>query len=135
MEFEKGNIGLAKVRLCSSVDDTLKVTETETDDPEVGSTTLLKAHQTFTSDLHQHLTGGDPAGASTLAECMILLSYLTASGNQEPTSASQGNIAAAMNTVDVISREFQSQDQVGAKAHERVLQFAAHLLYLHASKG
>ncbi|KAL7921975.1 NRDE-2, necessary for RNA interference domain-containing protein [Trichoderma austrokoningii] len=133
IEFEQGNIDLAKTRLYSSVDDTLRVTGTGV--PEVGSTTLLKARQTFTSDFHQYLTGGDSAGASTLAECIILLSYLTASGNEEPTSASQGNIAAAMNTVDVISRDFQSQDQVGAKAHERVFQFAAHLLYLHASKG
>ncbi|KAM0482268.1 hypothetical protein ACHAPX_002784 [Trichoderma viride] len=133
MEFENGNVELAKVRLCSSVDDSLKVTGTGI--PEVSSTILLKAHQTFTSDFHQYLTGGDSVGASTLAECMILLSYLTASGNEEPTSASQGNIAAAMNTIDVISREFQSQDQVGAKAHERVFQFAAHILYLHASKG
>lgn len=133
MEFENGNIGLAKVRLCSSVDDTLK--GTEADDPEVGSTILLKAHQTFTSDFHQYLTGGDSVGASTLAECMILLSYLTAPGNEEPTSVSQGNIAAAMNTVDIIAREVQSQDQVGAIAHERVFQFATHLLYLHASKG
>jgi hypothetical protein len=124
---------LAKARLCSSVDDTLKVTGIDV--PEVSSTILLKAHQTFTSDFHQYLIGGDSFGASTLAECMILLSYLTASGNEEPTSASQGNIAAAMNTVDAISRDFRSQDQVGAKAHERVFQFAAHLLYLHASKG
>ncbi|UKZ88508.1 uncharacterized protein TrAFT101_004262 [Trichoderma asperellum] len=133
MEFEEGNIGLAKLRLCSSVDDTPKVIGTDV--PEVGSTALLKSHQTFTSDFHQYLTGEDSVGASTLAECMILLSYLTASGNEEPTSASQGNIAAAMNTVDAISREFQSHDQVGAKAHERIFQFAAQLLYLHASKG
>lgn len=133
MEFEEGNIGLAKVRLCSSVDDTLK--KTETDAPEVSSTTLLKAHQTFTSDFHQYLSTKDSAGAITLAECMVLLSYLTASGNEEPTSASQGNIAAAMDTVDMICREFQSQDQVNTKAHERIYQFATHLLYLHASKG
>lgn len=133
MEFEIGNVELAKVRLCSSMDDTLKVTGTDV--LEVSSTILLKAHQTFTSDFHQYLTYGDSVGASTLAECLILLSYLTALENEEPTSASQGNIAAAMNTVDVISREFQSQDKVGAKAHERVFQFATHLLYLHASKG
>jgi hypothetical protein len=133
MEFEQGNISLAKVRLCSSVDDNLKTAEIDV--PEVSNATLLKVHQIFTSDFHQYLTRGDSVGASTLAGCMILLSYLTASGNDEPTSASQGNISAAMNTVDGISREFQSQDQVGAKTHERVLQFAAHLLYLHASKG
>ncbi|UKZ77338.1 hypothetical protein TrVFT333_005058 [Trichoderma virens FT-333] len=133
MEFEAGHIDLAKVRLCGSVDENLKGKDTGTDIPEVGSTTLLKAHQTFTSDFHEYLHGGDVIGASVLAECMILLSYLTAPGNSEPTSVSQGNIAAAMNTVDMISQEFQSQDRL--MAHERVLQYAAHLLYLHASKG
>lgn len=133
MEFEQGNISLAKMRLCSTVGGTLKATGTGV--PEVSNTTLLKAHQTFTSDFHQYLLSGDSMGASTLAECMILLSYLTASENEEPTSASQGNISAAMNTVDTISGEFQSRDQVSAKTHERIFQFAAHLLYLHASKG
>lgn len=133
MELEAGNMGLAKVRLCASVDESLK--GIGMDIPEVGSTTLLKAHQTFTSDFHEYLLGGDFVGASALAECMVLLSYLTAPGNSEPTSVSQGNIAVAMNTVDVISQEFRSQDQVGSAAHERVLQHASHLLYLHASKG
>ena len=135
MEFEAGNIALAKVRLCASVDENLRGMGTGTDIPEVGSTTLLKAHQTFTSDFHEYLHGGDVVGASVLAECMILLSYLTTSGSTEPTSVSQGNIAAAMNTVDMISQDFQSQDQVGSAAHERVLQYASQLLYLHASKG
>ncbi|KAM0264768.1 hypothetical protein ACHAQJ_000593 [Trichoderma viride] len=131
MDFEGGNIDLAKARLCSSVD----LQATGTDVPEVGSATLLKAHQVFESQFHEYLLGGDFVGASTLAECIILLSYLTTLGNSEPTSASQGNIAAAMNTVDTVAQDFQSQDQVGATAHERVLQFAAQLLYLHASKG
>ncbi|KAL6885075.1 NRDE-2, necessary for RNA interference domain-containing protein, partial [Trichoderma longibrachiatum] len=133
MDLEAGNIGLAKARLCASVDESLKGVVAEV--PEISNTTLLKAHQTFTSGFHEYLLGGDFAGASTLAECMVLLAYLTASGNPEPTSVLQGNIAAAMNTLDTISQEFRSQDQGGSAAHERVLQYAAHLLYLHASKG
>lgn len=133
MEFEAGNIDLAKVRLCASVDESLKGTGSNI--PEVGSTTLLKAHPTFTSDFHEYLLGRDLVGASVLAECMILLSYLTVSGNLEPASVSQGNIAAAMSTVDMISQEFRSQEQASSAAHERVLQYASRLLYLHASKG
>ncbi|PTB66362.1 DUF1740-domain-containing protein [Trichoderma citrinoviride] len=133
MDLEAGNLGLAKARLCASVDEKLK--GVGTDAPEISNTTLLKAHQTFTSSFHEYLFGGDSAGASTLAECMVLLAYLTASGNTEPTSVLQGNIAAAMNTVDGISQEFRSRDQGDSAAHERVLQYAAHLLYLHASKG
>ncbi|TFA99496.1 Protein NRDE2-like [Trichoderma ghanense] len=133
MDLEAGNIGLAKARLCASVDEQLK--GMGTDIPEISNTTLLKAHQAFTSGFHEYLFDGDYAGASTLAECMVLLAYLTASGNTEPTSVLQGNIAAAMNTVDVVSQEFRSQDLGGSAAHERVLQYAAHLLYLHASKG
>ncbi|OTA06519.1 hypothetical protein A9Z42_0072590 [Trichoderma parareesei] len=133
MDLEAGNVGLAKARLCASVDETLKGVVTEV--PEISNTTLLKAQQAFTSGFHEYLLGGDFAGASTLAECLALLAYLTASGSTEPTSVLQGNIAAAMNTVDAISQEFRSQDQGGSAAHERVLQYAAHLLYLHASKG
>jgi hypothetical protein len=133
MDLEAGNVGLAKVRLCASVDETLRGVVTEV--PEISNTTLLKAQQTFTSSFHESLISGDAAGASTLAECMALLAYLTAPGSTEPTSVLQGNIAAAMNTVDAICQEFRSQDQGGSAAHERVLQHAAHLLYLHASKG
>ncbi|KAK4060748.1 uncharacterized protein Triagg1_10651 [Trichoderma aggressivum f. europaeum] len=133
MEFEAGNIDLAKVRLCASVDENLK--GAGPDIPEIGSATLLKAQQTLTSDFHEYLLDRDLVGASVLAECMILLSYLTAPGSLEPTSISQGNIAAAMGTVDMISQEFRSQDQVDSVAHERVLQYASRLLYLHASKG
>ncbi|KAL7798271.1 NRDE-2, necessary for RNA interference domain-containing protein [Trichoderma ceciliae] len=135
MEFEQGSIGPAKMRLCASVDENLKRTKTVAVALELSNTTVLKAHQIFSSDFHEYLFGGDLVGASILAECMVLLSYLTASENSEPTSVSQGNIAAAMNAVETISQEFRSQDQANAAAYERFLQFAAQLLYLHASKG
>ncbi|KAM0562109.1 hypothetical protein ACHAPJ_002553 [Fusarium lateritium] len=132
IELEKGDKKLAVQRLCSSVDEGLR---TAAGTAEVSSMNILKAHQIFSSTMNDFISGGNLDNAETLAECLVLLSYLTAEGSTEPMSTSQGNISAAMETVHKVSLEFKSRGYQASRAHERILQFASRLLYLHATRG
>ncbi|KAK7414897.1 hypothetical protein QQX98_006318 [Neonectria punicea] len=132
MELELGHKSLAVRRLCSSVDE---VTRSGPDDVVVSQSVLLKTQQTFSSDLSHSLFMGNLDDAAIHAECLILLTYLTADGCTEPTSALQGNISAAMTVIYSQSAEFKSRGYELSKTHERILQFAARILYLNASRG
>ncbi|KAF9765672.1 hypothetical protein IL306_002029, partial [Fusarium sp. DS 682] len=132
MELQGGDKQLAVRRLCSSVDDVLR---NSAGTPQVSPAHILKAHQTFSSLMSDFISGGNLEGASTLTECLVLLSYLTAEGSTEPMSASQGSISAAIEIVHRVSLEFKSRSYQASHAHERILQFASRLLYLHATRG
>ncbi|KAJ3528047.1 hypothetical protein NM208_g10398 [Fusarium decemcellulare] len=132
MELELGNKKLSIRRLCSSVDEVLRAA---TETTEVSPTHILKAHQAFSSNMNDLLSAGDPDNAVILIESLTLLSYLTADGSKEPMSASQGNISAAIEVIHRQSLEFKARGHQGSQAHERALQFAARLLYLHATRG
>lgn len=124
MELEAGNKPLAIKRLCSSVDDLLR--KSPDDQSEVSGSYILKARQVFSSHT------GD---RQTRAECLALLAYLTTDGCTEPSSAAQGNISAAMDSIDNSSYELKFHGEEGAAAHEGLLQFAARLLYFNATRG
>lgn len=132
MELEGGNKDLAVQILCSAVDEVLRKTAGTLD---VSPTHILKAHQIFTSTMNDLISGGNIDQAGVLAECLILLSYLTTEGSTEPMSASQGSISAAMDTVNKVSLELKSRNYHTSQAHERTLQFASMLLYMHATRG
>ncbi|KAF5627360.1 uncharacterized protein FTJAE_9237 [Fusarium tjaetaba] len=132
MEFQRGDKQLAVRRLCSSVDDALRKSAGT---PEVSSTHILKTHRAFSSLTSDFIPGANLENASTITECLVLLSYLTSESCAEPMSASQGSISAAIETVHRTSLEFKSRGYQASRAHERLLQFASQLLYLHASRG
>lgn len=132
MELELGNKKAATQRLCASVDDSLRSLEQAAD---VSRTHILKAHQVFSSKMYDLFSAGEPDLAEPLIECLALLSYLTAEGCSEPTSESQGNISAAIEVIHKQSLEFKRRGYQASPAHERALQFAARLLYLHATRG
>ncbi|KAG5798933.1 hypothetical protein H9Q69_002067 [Fusarium xylarioides] len=123
---------LAVRRLCSPVDDTLR---RSAGTPEVSSTHILKAHRTFSSLTSDFISSANLEDASTTTECSVLLSYLTSESCTEPMSASQGSISAAIEIVHRTSLEFKTRGYQASRAHERLLQFASRLLYLHASQG
>lgn len=119
-------------RLCSSVDEVL---QSASGTPDITPTHVLKAHQIFSSTMGDFVSGGNLDHAVTPTECLVLLSYLTADGSAEPMSASQGSISAAMETVHRMSQELKRRGYERSRAHERILQFASKLLYLHATRG
>lgn len=131
LELEAGSRALAVKRLCSSVDDDLR--KAPDDGAEVPASSVLKAKQIFANVGMQ--TGSENDSSHIAEECVTLLAYLTESGGTEPTSTAQGNISAAMTCVDATSRDLKLRGYGESVAHEGLLQFAARLLYLHASKG
>ncbi|TWU75784.1 hypothetical protein ED733_003565 [Metarhizium rileyi] len=132
-ELTAGNKKLAIAQLCSSVNKS--VCQTRLDIDGVSPTVILKTRQEIASNLQQSLYEGRADEAAVFAEGQILLSYLTDGGNVEPTSEAQGNISAAMKTVQAISSEFKSRGTAVRHSHERILQFGARILYLNASQG
>ncbi|KAH7023750.1 NRDE-2, necessary for RNA interference-domain-containing protein [Ilyonectria destructans] len=132
MELELGHKNLAIRRLCSSVDEVLR---SKPEDAEVSQTMVLKAQQTFSSNLVHSLFTGNLDDTSIHVECLTLLAYLTADGCTEPTSAAQGNISAAMEAIHAQSAEFKSRGYESSKVHEKALQIAARILYLNATRG
>lgn len=132
VELQLGHKQAAIWRLCSSIDDTLR---TQTSSVEISSTHVLKAQQVFSSNIHQSLLTEDLDDAILYSECSALLSYLTADGATEPKSDTQGNISSAMAVIQAASLEFKLRKHERSNAHERLLQFAARLLYIHATRG
>ncbi|POR35666.1 Protein NRDE2-like protein [Tolypocladium paradoxum] len=133
MELEKGDKHMATKRLCASVEESLR--KPQIGDEQLSPSLVLIARQAFSSRAQQCLYEGKLDDASNCIECLTLLSYLTGTGSKEPTSASQGNISAAMGVIESMSNEFQSRGYGSEAAHERILQFACRLLYWNATKG
>lgn len=127
MDLELGNKDMAVRRLCSSVNGALGT--------DISQTHLLKAQQSFSSSIMDSLSAGNVDNAATSVECLALLSYLTAEGCTEPTSAAQGNVSSAMDVFQRYSGELKARGYEKSRAHERSLQFAARILYLNATRG
>lgn len=115
------------------MDKSLRQTELDVD--SVSSTAILRTRQAITSDINECLYEGRVEDAAIYAEGLVLLSYLTDGGNLEPTSEAQGNVSAAMNTLTSMTTELKSRGYAGTRHHERILQFGAQILYLHATRG
>jgi hypothetical protein len=132
MLLVKGNLSEAKRRLCASADESSGNNAVET---HVSSTGVLKAQTTFSASLSEYLAVGDLSAAATTVECLTMLNYLAGDSATEPMSGSQGNISAAMATLESASQGFSSRGYSQSVNYERVVQFAGHLLYIHARKG
>lgn len=113
---------------------------------------LLKTRQTLTSHCEYSTSRGDDAVAALYAKALLLLQYLATTTttttaqqqqqqpsqtghNKEPRGEGQGDIEAAMAVVAKCSDEFRARGLAGNAGHERLLQFAAQLLYVHICHG
>ncbi|PMB69684.1 Protein NRDE2 [Beauveria bassiana] len=121
--FENEDLAASKRALCAA------------SSAEVSFADVLKARSTFSDGMSEALFTGDVESAETAAECLVLHSYLANGEATEPMSLSQGNIAAAMQTLDHASQELAARGQGTSPSGERLIQFGAHLLYMHATRG
>ncbi|OIW33959.1 DUF1740-domain-containing protein [Coniochaeta ligniaria NRRL 30616] len=100
---------------------------------------ILKARSELSSQRDSFLSAGSPGNASHFAVSLALLSYLSTSAGdasgKEPQSADQGNITVAMAVCNAFSAELISRGLAQSPVHERFLQFAARLVYYHATHG
>lgn len=96
---------------------------------------LLKAKSLFSSTRDYSLSSQQLETATQYAESLMLLEYLAAEAGSEPASEAQGNITAALSSIQDFSRELESRNLSNSPHHERFLQIAARLLYYHARHG
>ncbi|TQV99872.1 hypothetical protein V2A60_005301 [Cordyceps javanica] len=125
MALANGNLSSSKRALCAASGS----------EAEVSFADVLKAGSAFSGSMSESLSLGDVDSAETAAECLVLHSYLTNSEASEPMSLSQGNISAAMDMLDSTSKELTVRGYGKTHYCERLVQFGAHLLYLHATRG
>lgn len=96
---------------------------------------LLKTRQILSSHRDFLLSSGDLSQASVFAQTLFLFEYLSTETSSEPMSSQQGSISAAMSSIDAFTSDVVSRGHGSPTGLERLLQLAAHLLYLHASRG
>jgi hypothetical protein len=132
MEFDRGRLDTSLTRLCAAVDESLRRAQHGL---VVNSTQIYEAYQAFSTKMDDALDRGDVDGAGVFAQALTLLTYLRRDSGSEPKSALQGDISTAMSAVQAATQKFRAHGVGSSVAHERVLQFGAKLLYLHACKG
>ncbi|KAK4455988.1 NRDE-2, necessary for RNA interference-domain-containing protein [Podospora aff. communis PSN243] len=115
-------------RLCLSVDRNLGTS------PPTPSA-LLKARAHFSSTRDYALSSKDLETAVQHAESLALLDYLTVEASAEATSETQGNITAALATIEHFSADLAYRGLATSPHHERLLQTISHLLYHHSTHG
>lgn len=101
----------------------------------VAPSQLLKTRQMLSSHRDFLLSSGDLSQASVFAQTLSLFEYLSTETSTEPMSLQQGSISAAMSSINAFISDVVSRGQGSSSDLERLLQFAAHLLYVHASRG
>ncbi|KAK8108406.1 hypothetical protein PG984_014207 [Apiospora sp. TS-2023a] len=148
MALEQGDLVMSLARLCLVGRDGQNQSPSMASEPASSPALILKTRQTLTSNCEYSTSRGDDAAASLYAKALVLLQYLTTSAtttqqqqthsggnNKEPRGEGQGDIEAAMAVVAKCSGEFRSRGLAGQAGHERLLQFAAQLLYVHICHG
>lgn len=138
LELETGNKQKALAFCVSSTEDrsdqSIVGRSLDTDDT-ISPGQLLKTRQKLSSHRDFLLSSGDLSQASVFAETLSLFEYLSTGTSTEPMSSHQGSVSAAMSSIKAFASDGSSRGHGSSADLERLLQFAAHLLYLHASRG
>lgn len=127
-ELEDLRSAQAVVELCRASDEVGA-------DEDASPAQILKIRQFLSGNRDHLLSSRNPDIAVSYAEGIALLEYITRRSGKEPQSATQGDIWSAIASVDSFSESLVSRGQGESAAHEKLLQFAAQLLYHHASHG
>ncbi|KAL1873966.1 hypothetical protein VTK73DRAFT_667 [Phialemonium thermophilum] len=127
-ELQRGRQELAVARLCASVDGH------KLDSP-VSPTLLLKTKLHLSGQRDNCLSLGAYEDASVFAVSVALLEYLTSGDAENSSSRAQGDILSALRRVEEFSDELSSRNMGASVERERFLQFAAKLLFYHATNG
>ncbi|KAJ4391348.1 hypothetical protein N0V93_004965 [Gnomoniopsis smithogilvyi] len=106
-------------------------------DPELSATSsqFLKARQTLSASCDFLLSTGDLHQATLFAETLALLEYVSQVAGTTELISRQGDIQASMDVIHKFTVEAVSRGHGSSMPLEKLLQMAAHLLYLHATRG
>ncbi|XDG01124.1 hypothetical protein ABKA04_000739 [Annulohypoxylon sp. FPYF3050] len=133
MEMEDHNLTNGTLQLCGLSDEGPATSTLQ--NASASTAQILKARQFFSSNRDYLLSSGDIEDAVVYAEGFALLEYLTQESNKEPSNAIQGDIWSAISSISTCSGELVARGLGNSTHHERLLQFAARLLYHYASQG
>ncbi|KAI1457080.1 DUF1740-domain-containing protein [Annulohypoxylon moriforme] len=134
MEIEDHNLAKGTLQLCALSGDGSSATSI-LQSPSASTAQILKTRQYLSSNRDYLLSSGSAEDAIVYAEGLALLEYLTQQSNKEPSSGIQGDIWSAISSISTCSDELVARGLGNSSPHERLLQFAARLLYHHASQG
>ncbi|ROW12788.1 hypothetical protein VMCG_00642 [Cytospora schulzeri] len=133
--LEAGETKKALARCICSVEESKSVAQSTELESIITPSQVLKARQKLSSTRDYLLSAGDLFQATEFAQTLALFEYLSAEGSTEPTSAHQGNISAAMTSIDTFASDAVARGHGKTADLEHLLQFAAHLLYIYATRG
>ncbi|KAK7917951.1 hypothetical protein PG985_009825 [Apiospora marii] len=123
MALEQSDLPMSLARLCLVGRESQSQAPLAAAAMEPASPTLiLKTRQALTSNCEYSTSRGTTQTGGN-------------NSSKEPRGEGQGDIEAAMAVVAKCSDEFQSRGLAGNAGHERLLQFAAQLLYVHICHG
>lgn len=134
MEIEDCNFSKGILQLCAVSSDNPSETSI-LHSPSASPAQILKTRQLLSSNRDYSLSSDDIEKSIIYAEGLALFEYLTGQSNKEPSGGSQGDIWSAISSISTCSDELVSRSLGASPPHERLLQFAARLLYYHASQG
>ncbi|KAI1448265.1 DUF1740-domain-containing protein [Annulohypoxylon stygium] len=134
MEIEDHNLTKGTLQLCVVSDEGSSTTST-LQNASASTAQILKARQFFSSNRDYLISSGNFGEALVYAEGLALLEYMTQESNKEPSNTNQGDIWSAVSSISTCSDELVTRDLGNNTHHERLLQFAARLLYHYASQG
>ena len=136
MELEDNELETSTLRLCALAEGNAHTAASPDSNSEKATRfRVLKARIHLSSNRDYLLSSGDLGRAVVYARGLALFEYLTRKSDKEPRSAGQGDIWSAVDSVSAFTAELAARGLTRSAAHEALLQFAARLLYLHASKG
>ncbi|KUI59230.1 hypothetical protein VP1G_06442 [Cytospora mali] len=133
--LEAGDTKKALSRCISSAEGPSSTAQLDRPESAVTPSQALKARQKLFSTRDFLLSSGDIFQAAEFAQTLALFEYISAEGSTEPTSTHQGNISAAMASIDTFTSDAVARGHGRSADLERLLQSAAHLLYTYATRG
>ncbi|KAI1094698.1 DUF1740-domain-containing protein [Rostrohypoxylon terebratum] len=133
MDIEDHNLTKGTLQLCALSDE--ESTTSTLQNAFASTAQILKARQFFSSNRDYLLSSGHIGDAVIYAEGLALLEYLTQESNKEPSNGIQGDIWSAISSISTCSDDLVNRGLRNSIHHERLLQFAARLLYCYANQG
>ncbi|KAI8634821.1 DUF1740-domain-containing protein [Xylariaceae sp. FL1651] len=136
LELDEWKLAKAALQLCWLAENASQLEDTSMlESAEATPSQILKTQQFLAMNRDYDISSSRLAYAVIYAEGLVLLEYLTRRSEKEPRSSKQGDIWSAIASISQCSGELKSRGHEHSPAHEKFLQFAARLLYYHASHG
>ncbi|KAI0603498.1 NRDE-2, necessary for RNA interference-domain-containing protein [Biscogniauxia sp. FL1348] len=134
IELQGGELDKSLLQLCALAENNPQ-NPPMPESTSASSAQILKTRQLLISNRDYLVSSGDLSNAIIYAKGLALFEYLTCRSGKEPCSEGQGDIWSAISSISTYSNDLISRGYEDTPEHEILLQFAARLLYHHATHG